>query len=88
MTSQPAKPEIRVELLRRLAEQAMRDDQFRAAARVDLRAALLQFGYLLNDAELTLVFAFRDALADAGIDLDLVSEFSEDQWFDVLGGKP
>jgi hypothetical protein len=70
--------EIRLPLLKRLAEQAMSDQSFREAARDDLDAALINFGYQLNDSELPLVHRFRDALADAGVDLALASELSLD----------
>jgi hypothetical protein len=70
--------EIRLPLLKRLAEQAMSDQSFREAARDDLDAALINFGYHLNDSELPLVHRFRDALADAGVDLALASELSLD----------
>jgi len=70
--------EIRLPLLKRLAEQAMSDYAFRLAARDDLDSALLQYGYQLNDAELPLVHQFRDALAEAGVDLALASELSLD----------
>ncbi len=70
--------EIRLPLLKRLAEQAMSDHAFRLAARDDLDGALLQYGYQLNDAELPLVHQFRDALAEAGVDLALASELSLD----------
>lgn len=66
--------EVRVDLLKRLAEQAMSDPAFRSIARDDLRAALAIYGYDLNDRELALVSRFRAALADAGIDLDLVAD--------------
>jgi hypothetical protein len=70
--------EIRLPLLKRLAEQAMSDHAFRVAARDDLDAALVAHGYHLNEAELPLVRQFRDALADAGVDLALASELSLD----------
>lgn len=63
--------EIRVEVLRRLAEQAMSDQAFREVARDDLSAALARWGYDLNDREMLLVTRFRAALEDAGIDLFL-----------------
>ncbi len=63
--------DVRVDVLRRLAEQAMSDEAFRAVARVDLMDALRQFGYELNERELDLVLRFRDALAEAGIDVFL-----------------
>ncbi|MBA2469183.1 MAG: hypothetical protein H0V37_07235 [Chloroflexia bacterium] len=70
--------EIRLPLLKRLAEQAMSDHAFRLAARDDLDRALIHYGYHLNDAELPLVRQFRDALAEAGVDLALASELSLD----------
>lgn len=70
--------QIRIPLLKRLAEQAMSDKGFRDAARVDLDGALIRYGYDLNDAELPLVHRFRDALAEAGVDLALASELSLD----------
>ncbi len=63
--------EVRVEVLRRLAEQAMSDEAFRAVAREDLHLALDQFGYELTDRELELVLRFRAAIAEAGIDVFL-----------------
>ena len=63
--------EIRVDVLRRLAEQAMSDPDFRAVARDDLEAALARWGYDLNPRELLLVTRFRAALEEAGIDLFL-----------------
>jgi hypothetical protein len=75
--SASVEPEVRPELLRRLAEQAMNDPAFRASARVDLDGALSAYGYELNERELTLVRRFRRSLADAGVDLDLVAEGDE-----------
>lgn len=63
--------DVRVDVLRRLAEQAMSDEAFRAVARVDLLDALAQFGYELTENELDLVLRFRDAIAEAGIDVSL-----------------
>jgi hypothetical protein len=71
-----AEQQIRVPLLKRLAEQAMSDAEFRIAARDDLDAALQAYGYDLNGVELPLVHRFRDALAEAGVDLALASELS------------
>ena len=71
--------EIRVDLLKRLAEQAMSDPEFRAVAREDLAAALAAYGYDLNERELALVLPFRSVLADAGVDLSLVDSITEDQ---------
>lgn len=70
--------EVRVDLLRRLAEQAMSDSAFRAMAREDLDTALSTHGYDLNDRELALVRRFRATLADAGVDLDLVPARGEE----------
>ena len=69
---------IRMPLLKRLAEQAMSDAGFRAAARDNLDAALTANGYDLNHDERELVHRFRDALADAGVDLALVQELDLD----------
>lgn len=63
--------DIRMELLVRLAEQAMTDADFRAVARIDLLEALDQFGYQLSEPELDIVMRFRDALEESGIDLFL-----------------
>jgi len=71
--------EIRVPLLKRLAEQAMSDGAFRAVARDDLDGALARWGYDLNDRERDLVFQFRAALADAGVDLNLIKELDVEQ---------
>lgn len=73
-----APSEVRVEPLRRLAEQAMTDPAFRALARDDLDRALAAHGYDLNERELALVRRFRETLADAGVDLDLVAESREE----------
>ncbi|CAN5361958.1 hypothetical protein BH09CHL1_BH09CHL1_10930 [soil metagenome] len=67
---------IRMPLLLKLAEQAMSDLDFRAVARLDLERALADFGYELNARELGLVLRFRQALAEAGIDLSLTDQFS------------
>jgi hypothetical protein len=66
---------IRMPVLLRLAEQAMSDLEFRAVARVDVELALTQFGYDLNERERALVFSFRQALEEAGIDLFLTEDF-------------
>ena len=63
--------DIRMDVLQRLAEQAMSDPEFRAVARYDLLAALRQYGYELNERELALVLRFRDTLEEAGVDLSL-----------------
>lgn len=51
----------------------MTDEAFREIARSDLDQALLDNAYDLNDRERTLVFRFRDALSEAGIDVLLDS---------------
>ena len=71
--------DVRIEVLQRLAEQAMSDLDFRAVARHDLEGALKQFGYDLNDSEMELVLAFRRSLADAGIDLFLEERITPEQ---------
>jgi hypothetical protein len=78
--------EVRFDLLRRLAEQAMSDPDFRAIARHDLAAALATYGYDLNERELALVMRFRDAVAEAGVDLFLDQATSEDQIAHLLRG--
>jgi hypothetical protein len=70
--------EVRVPILKKLAEQAMSDAEFRAVARDDLDGALVRYGYDLNDRERALVFQFRAALADAGVDLNLIKELNVD----------
>ena len=75
----PGDDEVRVEVLRRLAEQAMSDGAFRADARVDLLGALTRHGYDLNERELALVLTFRSALEDAGIDLSLTEGITAEQ---------
>lgn len=65
-------------MLKRLAEQAMSDVAFRDVATRDLGEALHRYGYNLNQPELDLVKTFRDALAEAGVDLALASELSFD----------
>ena len=69
---------IRMPILLKLAEQAMSDLEFRAVARHDVEQALEQFGYDLNERERALVFSFRQALEDAGIDLFLTEDFDLD----------
>jgi len=71
--------DVRIEVLQRLAEQAMSDLDFRAVARHDLEGALTQFGYDLNESEMELVLAFRRSLADAGIDLFLEERITPEQ---------
>lgn len=76
---------VRIEVLRRLAEQAMSDLEFRSVARDDLTLALRQFGYDLNDNEMALVLKFRAVLEDAGLDLFLTGEI-EDHARELLAG--
>ncbi len=73
-----ADEEVRVPVLRRLAEQAMSDPDFRAVARADLDEALSTYGYDLNPAEHALVLRFRSTLEEAGVDLFLTPELSMD----------
>jgi hypothetical protein len=81
----PEQLEIRVEVLRKLAERAMTDAEFRAAAREDLIGALESYGYRLTEDEMSLVMAFRQTLADAGIDLDLAADLGIDRARQMLG---
>lgn len=76
-----AHDEIRMPLLKRLAEQAMSDQAFRAEAGADLDGALERHGYDLNERELSLVGRFRAALEEAGVDLFLKDEIDLDQIF-------
>ena len=76
---------VRIEVLRRLAEQAMTDLEFRSVARDDLELALRQYGYDLNETEMTLVLKFRVVLDEAGLDLSLTGEL-EEQARDLLTG--
>jgi hypothetical protein len=70
--------EVRIPIMKKLAEQAMSDAEFRAVARDDLDGALVRYGYDLNDRERALVLQFRAALADAGVDLNLIKEQNVD----------
>lgn len=70
--------QIRTPVLMRLAEQAMSDAAFRAAAAADLGRALTDAGYELNDAEMELVTQFRAALRDAGVDVFLKEQSLSD----------
>jgi len=74
--------EIRMSVLKRLAEQAMSDQEFRAVAGQDLDKALEIHGYELTERERDLVGRFRSALEEAGIDLFLKDEISLDAMFD------
>jgi hypothetical protein len=71
-SSRRDRDDVRVDVLRRLAELAMSDAGFRELARDDLGRALTAYGFALNSRELALVSRFRDSLADAGVDLDLI----------------
>lgn len=74
--------ELRVPVLKRIAEQAMSDEEFRRAAADDLDLALSSWGYELNPRELELVHKFRATLADAGVDLMLDKNMDLDSIFD------
>jgi hypothetical protein len=74
--------EIRMSLLKRLAEQAMSDQEFRAIAGKDLDGALERYGYALNERERDLVGRFRTALEEAGVDLFLKDEIDLNVLFD------
>lgn len=76
---------IRIDVLQRLAEQAMTDAEFRDRARTDMPAALANYGYDLNAAEMALVLRFRRSLEEAGVDLDLVAGMGEERLADILG---
>lgn len=78
--------ELRVPVLKRIAEQAMSDEAFRRAAATDLDAALAQWGYELYPRELELVHKFRASLAEAGIDLMLAKNMDLDSIFDDATG--
>jgi len=78
--------EIRMEVLQRLAEQAMSDPDFRAVARHDLMGALKQYGYNLNERELALVLRFRAALEEAGVDLFLAEKLGP-EYVEQLRGR-
>ena len=86
--SSPQDGAIRIEILQQLAEQAMSDPAFRAEASADLPAALEKYGYALLPQELALVLRFRRSLADAGVDLDLVSGMSEEQVGELVAKLP
>ena len=75
---------VRIDVLQRLAEQAMSDALFRDEARDDLPATLVKYGYYLTPQELALVVRFRRSLADAGVDLDLVAGMNDELIADVL----
>ncbi|MCD6028919.1 MAG: hypothetical protein K0S78_1093 [Thermomicrobiales bacterium] len=75
---------VRIEVLQRLAEQAMNDAEFRGAARDDLPGALERYGYDLTAQEMALVVRFRRSLEDAGVDLDLVDGMGDDRLAQIL----
>ena len=75
---------VRIEVLQRLAEQAMNDAEFRNAARDDLPGTLERFGYELTGQEMALVLRFRRSLEDAGVDLDLVDGMGDARLAQVL----
>lgn len=75
---------VRIDILQRLAEQAMSDAEFREAAKDDLSEALVRYGYDLSSQELALVMRFRRSLADAGVDLDIVDGMGDDRLAQVL----
>jgi hypothetical protein len=79
---------VRIEVLQRLAEQAMSDPTFREEANANLESALAQHGYDLRPQELALVMRFRRSLADAGVDLDLVSTMGEAQLMALFESLP
>ncbi len=74
--------ELRLPILKRIAEQAMSDEEFRRSAAADLDSALATWGYELNPRELDLVHKFRATLAEAGIDLMLAKNMDLDSIFD------
>ncbi len=82
--AQPPSSDVRLDLLQRLAEQAMSDPEFRAIARDDLGAALRAHGYDLNEREMGLVMRFRASLAEAGVDLFLNEAITDDQLAAIL----
>jgi hypothetical protein len=76
---------VRIDVLQRLAEQAMSDPDFREQARTDLPRALAAYDYDLHAAEMALVLRFRRSLEEAGVDLDLVAGMGEERLADILG---
>jgi hypothetical protein len=79
---------VRIDVLQRLAEQAMSDSTFRAEANADLEETLTRYGYDLRPPELALVLRFRRSLEDAGVDLDLVSSMGEAQIMEIFENLP
>ncbi|MEJ7762013.1 MAG: hypothetical protein WKF80_04400 [Thermomicrobiales bacterium] len=82
-----ADDEVRIDLLTRLAEQAMTDVAFRAEARDDLSGALAHHGYALNEREMALVSEFRASLDAAGIDFFLAHPLDRDQIEAILASR-
>jgi hypothetical protein len=80
----PEDGQVRIDVLQRLAEQAMTDPIFRDEAGDDLPATLAKYGYDLTPQELALVLRFRRSLADAGVDLDLVDGKGDERLADIL----
>jgi hypothetical protein len=76
---------VRMDVLRKLAEQAMSDPDFRSVARHDLTGALAQFGYELNEQELDLVLKFRAALEESNVDLFLAERLGP-EYLELLKG--
>jgi hypothetical protein len=79
---------VRIEVLQRLAEQAMSDPIFRDEANANLEFTLTKYGYDLRPQELALVLRFRRSLEDAGVDLDLVSSMGEAQLLAIFESLP
>ncbi len=75
---------VRIEVLQRLAEQAMADAEFREIAQENLQVALERYGYDLTSQEMALVMRFRRSLADAGVDLDIVDGMGDDRLAQIL----
>jgi hypothetical protein len=75
---------VRIDVLQRLAEQAMSDAAFREEARLNLPQALANHGYDLTPAEMALVLRFRRSLEEAGVDLDLVAGMGDERLADIL----
>ena len=82
-----AEHDVRLPLLKRLAEQAMADEGFRAVAREDLDEALARYGYELNERERALVIRFRAALEEAGVDLFLKDDIDLDALVSADDGR-
>jgi hypothetical protein len=80
----PEDSAIRIEVLQRLAEQAMSDPDFRANAAADLPQALEKHGYQLTSQEMALVLRFRRSLAEAGVDLNLVDGIGDEKIAGIL----